>query len=135
MKTRLLPPTILLPAIVLILGLHFLLPLRGIVPWPWRMLGAIPLALGVILDLWADRLFKQANTTVKPFEKPRSFIVTGPFRVTRHPMYVGMTAILIGLWLLLGTITPIFVVPLFVLVLSVVSIALRKDSAKESGAQ
>ena len=135
MKTRLLPPTILLPAIVLILGLHFLLPLRGIVPWPWRMLGAIPLALGVILDLWADRLFKQANTTVKPFEKPRSFIVTGPFRFTRHPMYVGMTAILIGLWLLLGTITPIFVVPLFVLVLSVVSIAPRKDSAKESGAQ
>jgi len=54
MKTRLLPPMILLLAIVLMLGLHFLLPLRGIVPWPWRMLGAIPLALGVILDLWAD---------------------------------------------------------------------------------
>jgi len=122
MKARFLPTTILLLALVLMLGLHVLVPFRSIVPWPWRLFGAIPLALGVVLNLWTDRRFKQAKTTVKPFETPQLLIVTGPFRFTRHPMYVGMTAIVIGLWLLLGTMTPIFVVPLFVLVLCFVFI-------------
>ena len=131
MKTRLLPPTIFLLAVLLALGMHVLVPHRRIVPWPWRVLGAAPLALGVLLNLWADRLFKQADTTVKPFEKPRSFVVAGPFRFTRHPMYLGMTAILLGLCLLLGTITPFVVVPLFVLILSVVFIPAEERAMQE----
>ena len=122
MKTRLLPPTILLLAILLMLGLHFLLPLCRIVPWPWRLLGILPLTLGVILNLSADRAFKHVDTTVKPFEKSQSLVTTGPFRFSRHPMYIGMTAIIIGLWLCLGTVTPLFVVPLFVLTMSMVFI-------------
>jgi len=122
MKTRLLPPTILLLAILLMLALHFVVPFYRVVRWPWRLLGILPLTLGIILDLWADRTFKHLNTTVKPFEQPQSLVTTGPFRFSRHPMYLGMTAIVIGLWLCLGTTTPLFVVPLFVLVMSVIFI-------------
>ena len=122
MKTRVLPPTVLLLAIMLMLGLHCLLPLRRIVSWPWRLLGILPLILGVILNLSADRTFKRVDTTVKPFEKSQSLVTTSPFRFSRHPMYVGMTAIIIGLWLCLGTVTPLFVVPLFVLTMSIIFI-------------
>ena len=128
---KLQPPTVFFLAVVLMAGLHFLLPFRQIVPWPWRLLGIIPLALGVVLNLWTDGLFKQANTTVKPFEKPRSLIITGPFRFTRHPMYLGMTIVLIGLWVLLGTVLPILVVPLFVLAMSVVFIPVEERAMAE----
>jgi protein-S-isoprenylcysteine O-methyltransferase Ste14 len=126
MKPTPLPPTLFLLAVAGMLGLHVLLPLGTIVPWPWRLLGAVPLAGGVLLNLWADRLFKRARTTVKPFDEPRALVVGGPFRFTRHPMYLGMTAALVGLWLLLGTIAPLLVVPPFAAVLGAVFIPVEE---------
>ncbi|MCD6365692.1 MAG: isoprenylcysteine carboxylmethyltransferase family protein [Planctomycetes bacterium] len=131
MRTQLAPPWILVLAILLMLGLHFFLPLAAIVPRPWRLLGVLPLALGIVFNIWADNIFKQVNTTVKPFEKSQSLVTTGPFRFSRHPMYVGMTAILVGLALCLGTITPMFVAPLFVGVMHIVFIPAEERMMEE----
>ena len=88
-------------------ALHFLLPLYRWAFWPWNMVGMVPIAFGVVFNLWADREFKRANTTVKPFEESTSLVTGGPFRFSRHPMYVGMTAIHLGLAIVLGSLTPI----------------------------
>ena len=82
---KVLPPTYLLVAIVLMLVLHFLIPVHKLVPMPWNILGVIPLACGIALNLVADRAFRQAQTTVKPFEESTALITTGAFRITRHP--------------------------------------------------
>ncbi len=103
-------------------ALHFLLPWRHIVLWPLTLLGVLPILLGCVLNVWADQQLKRAETTVKPFEKPSSLITDGAFRVSRHPMYVGMTAILIGIAVCLGTLTPMFVIPLFVAAMAVIFI-------------
>ena len=65
---KVLPPTYLLVAIVLMLVLHFLLPVYRFIPIPWNILGIVPLACGIALNLVADRAFHHAQTTVKPFE-------------------------------------------------------------------
>ena len=96
-RKSLLPPTYLLGAMALMAGLHFAWPVAKLVPSPWRYLGLVPLALGVLLNLWCDRLFHHARTTVDPFEQPSSLITGGPFRISRHPMYLGMVTLLAGL--------------------------------------
>jgi len=107
-----LPPTYFLGAIVLAVILHFLLPLRQLLAFPWRLLGLVPLVIGIVLNLLADRALKQHDTTVKPFEESNALVTGGVFRLTRNPMYLGMTLILLGIAMLLGSATPFAVVPI-----------------------
>lgn len=98
-----LPPTYFLGAIVVAVALHFLLPIRQLLSFLWRL-------IGIALNLVADRSFKTHATTVKPFEKSRNLVTGGVFDVTRNPMYLGMTLIILGIALLLGSATPLVVV-------------------------
>jgi protein-S-isoprenylcysteine O-methyltransferase Ste14 len=70
---------------------------------PVRWLGAVPIVAGVALIAWALRLFIRKQTTHDPLEAPTALVVTGPYRVTRNPMYWGLTLILLGIGLLVGT--------------------------------
>jgi len=107
---RPLPPTYFLGAIAVAVALHFLVPIRQLLLFPWRLLGIAPLLLGIVLNLVADQSFKKHDTTVKPFEKSSDLVTGGVFRVTRNPMYLGMTLILLGIALLLGSATPLVTV-------------------------
>jgi len=111
MNQKVLPPVYFFGALILMAGLHFFLPVKQIIFMPYGLAGLIPLALGIWLNLWTDSLFKQKNTTVKPFEKPSCIICQGPFKVSRNPMYLGMVFIVLGIAVLCGTAT-CFAVPL-----------------------
>lgn len=50
------------------------------------------------------------DTAVKPFEKSSSLVTGGVFGISRNPMYLGMTLVLLGAALLLGSLTPFAVV-------------------------
>jgi len=104
-----LPPTYFLTAIALATALHFLFPLRQLLVFPWRLVGLMPLLIGIALNLAADQEFKKHNTTVKPREQSCALVTDGVFGFTRNPMYLGMTLILLGLVLLLGSATPFIV--------------------------
>ncbi len=57
------------------------------------------------MNVVADREFKRHQTTVKPFEPSSSLITTFPFSISRNPMYLGLSAMLLGIALLLGSVT------------------------------
>ncbi len=103
-KSRILPPSVFLIYILIMIGIHFILPVRQIIIGPYRLIGVVFLIFGLWLNLWADGLFKKRNTTVKPLEKSSAFIVDGPFTFTRNPMYVGMASALLGEAILLGSV-------------------------------
>jgi protein-S-isoprenylcysteine O-methyltransferase Ste14 len=111
------PPAYLLIVILLTVALHFLLPFRELIPSPWRLLGILPLALGIILNVLADRALKRHKTTVRPFEPARVLVTEGVFRVSRHPMYLGMILTIAGVAVLLGSLTPWLILPLLAVLL------------------
>ncbi len=111
------PTTYLLIAIVVMVALHFLFPVVRIIPPLWNLLGMIPLVLGVIINLIADQAFHKANTTVKPFDESTALIREGVFRISRNPMYLGFVLILIGIALLLRSLTPYVIVVAFAILM------------------
>lgn len=106
------PTTYLLVSILAMVALHLLIPLDLVVPACWNLLGLLPLALGVAINLMADQAFHRAKTTVKPLDQPTVLIRDGVFRFSRNPMYLGFVLILLGLAILLRSLTPFFIIPI-----------------------
>lgn len=107
MNTRqILPPSYVLMALIIILVHYFISPGFKLIPLPWNLLSLTPLAIGVMLNLIADGAFRRAGTTIKPFQESSFLLTDGVFRFSRRPMYLGFVLILIGIAILLETLTP-----------------------------
>jgi protein-S-isoprenylcysteine O-methyltransferase Ste14 len=122
-----LPTHYLLIAILLMLALHFLSPGTTVFPIAWNLLGLVPLAGGLVINLVADNAFHKAGTTVKPFQESTALITEGVFRLSRNPMYLGFVLVLIGIAVLLGSLTPWFIVPLFAVLMDRVFISVEEQ--------
>ena len=93
--------------------------LRGVqlIPVPYRYGGIVFVLVGLAIGLWALSFFEKIGTTLRPSKAPSVLVVRGPFRFSRHPMYLGLTFALCGFALLLGSLTPwAIVLAFFVLV-------------------
>ncbi len=131
MKKKPLPPTYFFYAIVLMIALHVLLPVSKILRFPWNLLGIVPLVIGSILNLIADRDFKRVGTTVKPYEKSTTLVTSGVFRISRNPMYLGMVLILFGIAVFMGTMSPYAIVILFAVLMDRVFIRVEERMLEE----
>lgn len=67
------------------------------------VLGVVLLAIGLSLNIVADQQFKQAGVDVCPFRRTPVLITSGPFRLSRNPMYLGLVAICASIAFLSGT--------------------------------
>ena len=93
--------------------LHFFFPIMRIIPSPYTYIGIPVMAFAFWIEMKADKQFKEHDTTVKPGLESSVLVTDGAFGITRNPMYLGMVVGLIGLAVLLGTLTP-WIAPLFV---------------------
>ena len=71
--------------------------------WPairagsFRWIAAIPVAAGFGLLVWCAReLYVTGKGTLAPWAPPRHLVSSGPYRVSRNPMYVAVALILLG---------------------------------------
>jgi protein-S-isoprenylcysteine O-methyltransferase Ste14 len=126
MSKPILPPTYLLVALLLMVAFHWISPFGPVVPAPWNLSGCLLIVAGIWINLKADAQFHRLNTTVKPFEKPTALVQDGVFRFSRNPMYLGFAGILLGVALLLGSLAPFLVVPIFIALIDVKFIQLEE---------
>ncbi len=129
---QILPPNFFFLYFIAALGLHFFFPLVQVVPFPVNLLGIILMVVGIILNAWADYLFHKHGTTVKPFERASALITEGPFRISRHPMYLGFVLGLLGWAMLLGSLST-FITPLAMfLTLNILFVSHEEKSLQET---
>lgn len=71
-------------------------PADGGMVWLYLGGGAL-IALGGALLVWSMKSFRNAGTAV-PIGRPTTVIVSsGPYRYSRNPIYIGLTAIYLGI--------------------------------------
>jgi protein-S-isoprenylcysteine O-methyltransferase Ste14 len=80
-----------------------------------RAAGAAALAAGCALNLWA--LIERRRRTSGQFqlEHPEALVTTGPYAISRHPMYAGWWLIHLGVGMLRGSAWVVATVPVAVL--------------------
>ena len=116
MKSKIRPDMYFIIFLVLSIVMHFIFPIKKLIFFPYTYFGFVFIALGIILNIWTDLLFKKKKTTVKPYKKPTQLLISGPFRISRHPTYLGMTILLLGVTIIHGTLIT-FVFPIIFIIL------------------
>jgi len=87
-------------------------PIRFTASWIAALMLAALGAVFCLADVWA---FQRAQTTVNPITPAASttLVVSGIYRVTRNPMYLGFALLLLALGMYLGKLSGLLLVPLF----------------------
>ena len=112
-KPKILPPVYLLAAALLMVGLNYFVPIQTILTAPITYFGVGLIAFGIFIVVWPAATFGKVGTPIKPLEESTQLVTNGMYRITRNPMYLGMVAILLGIAVLFGNITPFVIVPIF----------------------
>ena len=74
------------------------------------------LVFGWLIMFWPVIAFFRTRGTPVPFNPPPKLITTGPYAYIRNPMLLGLFIFLIGLGILLSSLSLIFIfTPLFIL--------------------
>jgi len=74
--------------------------------------GAALFLAGTAIAAWAWTIFRRARTTTVPGKSSATLVVRGPYRLTRNPMYVGLTLAYLGEAGLLRQLWPIALLPI-----------------------
>jgi len=107
MKKLLLPPVIWFATVGLMLALHLYQPVAVWLPRPFNWSGLLLLVVGVGMAQWHARHFRRIGTNIDTFGEPGELTREGLYRRTRNPMYLGMLIALVGVAVMLGTVTPL----------------------------
>jgi protein-S-isoprenylcysteine O-methyltransferase Ste14 len=131
-KPRSIPPVYFFILALLSIALHFLFPIRDIMHFPLSYSGLVLVAVGVALNIWANRLFVSKGTTEEPSEKPTAFVPCGPFRFTRNPMYLGGILILIGEFVVSGAVSTLACPIIFFVIMDRMFIPLEERNMEKA---
>ncbi len=96
------PPVIMLVTIFVMLAIK-IVDASNVNLGSFRWVSIFFIGFGVVLNISASKGFKKAGTAIKPTDPDSSMVVTWPYSFTRNPMYLGMTAILTGVAIALGS--------------------------------
>ncbi|MEJ2215942.1 MAG: isoprenylcysteine carboxylmethyltransferase family protein [Gemmatimonadota bacterium] len=104
-------------ALVLTIALHALVPGARWLARPWTLAGVVLAGAGVVVHVAATNVFRRYRTTTAALAPPASLVTDGPYRYSRNPMYLGGVLMLLGMDMLLGSATPLLVVPLWIVIM------------------
>ncbi len=106
---KLMPPVYVLISILVMLGVHFVLPGPDIISRPWNLLGILPMLVGISSAFTAVITFRRAGTSPEPFHEASVMVTSGIYRISRNPIYAGFLLALLGLAVLLRSLVPFLV--------------------------
>ena len=95
--------------------------------WPssLEVPGVVLAALGLLLMLVSVGVFWSRRTSIQPNRPATEFVVVGPYKFTRNPMYLGMSLVHLGLSLAFGPVWPVVFLP--VAMVLVVRFVIRRE--------
>lgn len=118
------PPIYALSLALLMWLLNKYIPIMHFIESPWNKAGLGIIIIAGTLDLWSLFLFIKKHTTFNPMkpEDTTGLVVTGLYKISRNPMYVGLLIMLFGFAIWLGSLTPFLILPLFYILITAMQI-------------
>lgn len=83
-----------------------------------KWIGLATIAAGIALMVFAAVQFWRKHTSVLPYRPTTALIESGPFRISRNPIYVADTLCYVGVAVLLNAAWPLLLLPLVLLVMN-----------------
>ena len=117
MKRKIVPDGWFVIMLALSFVFHYLLPVTRIIPHPYHLTGIAIILSGFALTLAANRVMLKNRTTNQPEGTPDLLVTSGPFKISRNPVYLGMTIILLGVEILLGSLSVLIFPVIFVIII------------------
>jgi protein-S-isoprenylcysteine O-methyltransferase Ste14 len=116
-QEKMLPPAWFFLAIISMVGLNWKFPLMQLMEAPITYFGIGLIGMGLTIGISSAYLFRQKETTIKPFEESSYLLTEGLYQYSRNPIYLGMIVTLVGLWMFLGSLSPAIIIPIFALII------------------
>jgi protein-S-isoprenylcysteine O-methyltransferase Ste14 len=111
------PPLAFLAALGLGLFLHWWMPVRLLPALFSRPLGAVLCLASIAVGIGGSVTMRRAGTNVRPDRPVTALVTGGPFRFSRNPLYLSLTALYLGITLLCDALWPLAtLVPLLAVV-------------------
>ena len=101
------PPLLFLGALALGCLLSLVIPVGPRLASPNGSAVAVGLtfvALGFALAAFSARAFHRAGTEIVPGRPANALVTTGPYKITRNPIYIGLVLVYFGLALVMTSI-------------------------------
>ena len=122
------PPVITLACLGMQFILYMMLPLEVNLS---LLLGLILLIGSMALIVMAFKELQNYQTTYIPDGEPEKLVKTGPFKLTRNPIYLGMFGILIASSFLMQSISAMLIPILFLSIIENTWIPHEEEKLKE----
>lgn len=119
------PTLVFAGGFALALGIHQWMPLPIAKDGGFILstLGALLMAGGLLLFVWALVLFSRARTGIMFHSPARRLMMRGPYSWSRNPQYVSFAAIYIGGAFVMNTAWPLAVLPIVLVAVNIGVIA------------
>jgi len=66
------------------------------------------------LSVWGLATLRAAGTSIRPSSPASTLVTHGPFRLSRNPMYLGLTLVYLGVTLLMNSVWTALFLPLVI---------------------
>lgn len=96
------PPHIAFSVLFLALIIDHLHPEFRFIFGGYRYIGVLIFILGLSMTFTSFYLFRKNKTPILPGQKPTFMVVSGAYKFTRNPMYLGVTMALAGVAVYIG---------------------------------
>ena len=93
--------------------------------------GGVLFLIGAAIAAWGLFVFHKAHTTTVPGESSTKLVISGPYRFSRNPMYLGLIFAYVGEAGLLTQVWPLLVLPFGVAYVNGVVIPVEAAQLKE----
>jgi protein-S-isoprenylcysteine O-methyltransferase Ste14 len=106
---RLIPPLVYLAGLVIGYVIWWVWPV-AILPGHGditRILGGLLLIAGAVMMIWAVTTFRRVGTAIVPIRPASTLAASGPYRLSRNPMYLGLAAAHAGIALIGNALWPL----------------------------
>jgi|TARA_B110000483_G_scaffold239149_1_gene317125 protein-S-isoprenylcysteine O-methyltransferase Ste14 len=109
------PPIILLISLICQFIIYFSFPIEADLS---SLIGLILIFSGLSMAAISFRLMSKIKTTFIPDGTPEKLVSTGPFKISRNPIYLGMFMFLLGVAFMMESVSALLIASIFALIIN-----------------